>query len=318
MRILMLGAGSVGQIYGHFLQRGGAEVHVYVRSKYVAEAEAGYPLVKAGARPTTTFKPDGVVTDAEGVAAGKWDQLWLCVSSAGLQGSWLAPLVAAAPGATLVSLLAGLRDREALAALVPPERLVLGVITFSAWHSPLSADDPTPPGMAFWFPPLSPSTFQGGADRVDPIVQTLQAGGCPATRGDATSTTVRGSAFLMGVVAGMEVGGWSFAGLRDRARLALTAGAAREALAIGSASAGIKGGPMGQLMRPSVISLLTRLAPMVTPFDIERFLVVHFTKVGEQTLMAFDAWIDEGRARNLSVAKLEAMRAELKRVRGLQ
>src|SRR5690554_7703480 len=41
-RILMVGAGAVGQTYGYHLSRGGADVTFFVKEKYRAEAEAGF------------------------------------------------------------------------------------------------------------------------------------------------------------------------------------------------------------------------------------------------------------------------------------
>ena len=47
MKVLVVGAGAVGQVYGWHLKRGGVDLTFYVKEKYRAEVEAGltvYPL----------------------------------------------------------------------------------------------------------------------------------------------------------------------------------------------------------------------------------------------------------------------------------
>ena len=41
LRVLLVGAGAVGQVYGYHLQKGGAQVAFFVRPKHRAEAEGG-------------------------------------------------------------------------------------------------------------------------------------------------------------------------------------------------------------------------------------------------------------------------------------
>ena len=317
MRILVVGAGSVGQVYGHHLQQSGAHVSVFVRERYAAEAREGFWLYPGGRPPGARFVPDAVFTDLGAAASAGFDQLWLCVSSTAIRGPLLGAVAAALGAATLVALQPGLRDRELLAPLAPPERLVVGLIAFSAWHAPLPGGTPVPaPGQGVWFPPLSPSTFEG--PQAAAVVAALKAGGCPAAVGDATAGAARGSALLNPLVAAMECAGWSFSGLRQGRWAALAAGAGREALDIGTGHLGIPAGPARMALRPVVLRLATRVVPLVAPMDFERFLQVHFSKVGDQTLLALDTWIAAGRAGGRSVGELGALRDALRAARGLQ
>lgn len=318
MRVLLVGAGSVGQVYGWHLQRAGVEVHVYVREKYAEEARAGFVLYPPGTTTPTRFRPDNVVTSPADVAASRWDQVWLCVSSTALRGPLLGEIAAGMGDAVLVSLLPGLRDREILTPHVPPERLVIGLIAFSSWHAPLGAEALPEPGMAWWHPPMSPSLFEGPPAAVDAIVGALRKGGCPAARGAATATAARGSSFLVCMVAAMECAGWTFAGLREPRWVRLGGEAVGEAMTISCAHLGISKGPMGMLASPTVIRLATRVLPMVAPMDFEAFLRVHFTKVGGQTLLALDTWIVEGRKRSLPVTALTTLAGDVRRARGMQ
>lgn len=322
MRVLIVGAGSVGQVYGWHLQQGGVSVHVYVRPKYADEARAGFALYPPGTRTPTRFRPDGVHTSSADVAAAHrdqpWDQVWLCISSTGLRGEWLGDIVTATAGATVVSLLPGLRDRDLLTPLVPPERLAIGLITFSSWHAPLGAEPLPEPGMAWWHPPLTPSLFEGPAPAVTAIVAALKKGGCPAARGEATAMAARGSSFLLSVVAAMECAGWTFAGLRQDKWARLAVGAGQEALTISTAHLGIPPGPLKVFVTPTAIRVATRVVPLVAPMDFEAFLRAHFSKVGDQTQLALDLWIAEGTTRSLPVTALTTLAAELRRARGVQ
>ena len=44
MKVLVVGAGAVGQVYGHALARGGARVTFLVKPKHVEEARRGFVL----------------------------------------------------------------------------------------------------------------------------------------------------------------------------------------------------------------------------------------------------------------------------------
>lgn len=316
MRILMVGAGSVGQVYGWHLARGGAEVHVFVKPTYADEAREGFRLYPPKSATPDRFVPSGVVTSAAEVARTSWEQVWLAIPSDALRGPWLSELIGAIGDAVLVSLLPGLRDRGILTPLVPPERLVVGLITFSAWHAPLPGESLPDPGMAWWLPPLTPSLFEGPPGAVATIVKALRAGGCPAAKGKATEAAARGSSFLVPVVAAMECGGWTFAGLREDRWAKLAADAAKEALAVSCAHLAVSPGAAGLAMRPGIIRLATRVVPRLAPMDFEAFLHVHFAKVDAQTQLALDTWVEEGEGLQLPVARVRELARELRRKRG--
>ena len=316
MRVLMVGAGAVGQVYGWHLGMGGAEVHVLVKPAYADAARGGFVLYPPKTTTPTRWTPRGVLSRPAEVAAGTWDQVWLAIPSTALRGEWLPELVAHMGGATLVSLLPGLRDRDVLAALVPDERLVVGLIAFSAWHAPLGGEPLPEPGTAWWHPPLTPSVFEGPAAPVTALLAALRGGGCPAVKGAATEAAARGSSFLTPVVAAMECAGWTFSGLRGQRWCTLAASAAREALAVSCAHLDTPRGPAALAMTPAVVRLATRVVPLVAPMDFEAFLRVHFGKVGGQTQLALDTWVEEGDRRQLPVAHLRELATLLRRSRG--
>ncbi|MCB9777536.1 MAG: hypothetical protein H6742_03140 [Alphaproteobacteria bacterium] len=317
MRVLIVGAGAVGLVYARHLQADGHDVTFFVREKYLADVAKGFTLyaLNEGQQPVRLDGIPGIAT-LDAVRATDWDQVWLAIPTTGLYGDWLAPFMDAIGDALVVSFQPGLRVAELLGAHVPPERLAKGVIAFSSWPAPLPGSSRPEPGTAYWCPPLTPNLFEG--PHAAEIAAALKRGGLPAKVGDADAQTTRGSAILLTMVSAMECGGWTFAGLRSAPWARLSADAGKQALAISCKHAGISAGPVGLLPHPLVQGALTCLAPVVAPFDIEKFFEVHFTKVGAQTELALDGWIDAGRSLSLPTDKLVELRAALLQARGRQ
>lgn len=314
MKVLLIGAGSVGQVYGTYLERAGAEVSVFVREHHRASAEAGFALYRNGSGPPSWFRPAAVLSDWSEVRQGDFDQIWLCVSSTALRAGLLDDLQGATGDALLVALQPGLRDRALVSPLVPADRLVLGLIAFSAWHAPLRGEPDLPaPGQGYWFPPLTASLFEG--PRAEEVVALLVQAGCPARKGPAQVAAARGSAVLLSLVAGLEVEGWSPRGLRASGVSQAVAGAAREALVIGTDQLSVPPGPAAWLLRPWVVRIASRVLPHVAPVRFDRFLESHFTKVGKQTLLALEDWISAGARAGLSTHHLRTLRDRLVEVR---
>jgi ketopantoate reductase len=123
LRALVVGAGAVGQVYGHYLARGGADVTMFVRDKYRAEATAGYDLYHLRTRGVEAerFAGFAVATTMAEVAAAAPALVVVTVDATALDGPWLRELVAATGDATVLALQPGL-DAQAtyLAAGVRP------------------------------------------------------------------------------------------------------------------------------------------------------------------------------------------------------
>src|SRR5580704_2124199 len=117
MKILIVGAGAVGQVYGRFAQLGGAEVTYFVREKYAADTRRDLVFYLMNRRQASERKipvrmgGHGVLTRTEDVAERKWDVVLFCMSSTGLRGAWLEPMLKAIGSATLVTLQPGMNDR---------------------------------------------------------------------------------------------------------------------------------------------------------------------------------------------------------------
>ncbi len=339
-RVLLVGAGAVGQVYGRHLQLGGCEVAFLARPRYADDLRRGlvvYPVNAVRRRTPVAFRDFGVLTSADEVRAqGPWDEVWLCIASTALPRnpdptapSWLDELIAAMGDATLVSLQPGPKDRalilHRLAAVRGTDaadaeaRFVQGVIAFSSWQAPLPTERLPRPGMAYWFPPASPSPFRGSPERVDPLVDALTRGGCPAAvRPAAVAGASFASCLLMSIVAALELAGWSFAKLaRDRRLLRDTAAAARQAAtAVAPHARAPRPRAFDIVASSAVIRTLLTLAPRVVPFDIEAFFAWHFTKVGAQTIAHLDTYADFAAAQGRPAPAVVRLRDGLIAARG--
>lgn len=310
MRILIVGAGAVGQVYGWHLRAGGAQVAFFVRPKYVEELRGGfdvYPHIRTHAR----WDSPELYSTAEEAGQVKWDQVWLCVSSTALAGAWLEALCAAVAPAVVVCFTPGMKDGELLAEKVGKDRVIMGMIPFIAWQAPLPGETLDPPGIAWYLPPFSPTPLSGPDAPTRAAVAALKAGGLSAKQvANVAKTGAVGSGLLNPLMAHLELAGWSFA--RFRAEQAAPAvETVREAMAIAAAWHNTKPPALAGLVGPGLVRLATRLAVWVMPFNIEVYLKYHFTKVGDQTRQSIGTWIVEGRKRGLSVAALERVAASL-------
>lgn len=301
----MVGAGAVGQVYAHHLARGGAQVTFLVKPAHAAEVEGGLTLYPLNRRPRernvpVRFSDYRVLTDVADVARAPWDQVYLTISSTALRaGRWFEALAGAIGAATLVLLQPGPGDRAFALEHVPAERIVEGVITVISYRAPLPGETRFPaPGVAYWFGPLAASPLSGPADRLRPVLAALRAGGLPAKRHrDIGAASPYPTALLMPMLAALEQAGWAFRALREPGRLRLAAQAASEALAVMARHRGRAVPWLFRLInRPLAVKVALLVAPRIMPLDLETYLRVHFTKVGDQTRDFLRTYLALGRA----------------------
>jgi ketopantoate reductase len=311
-RVLLVGAGAVGQVFAKYLQAAGCEVAFLVKEAHAAEARAGFTLqaFRGLSRTPHPAPLEGVevLVSLEDVASRSWEQVWLCVSSTALRaGDWVQALAQATPGATWVTLQPAIEDRAWLLQHVPAERLVSGVIPFLSFAAPLRPGDVPASGTAYWFPPLARGLFSGPSGPLEAVTRTLRAGGYPAARHRDVARAVNvPSAVLTVFVAGLEAAGWRFGQLLERGHLARTHEAAREAVRIAAAHTGTRAGAPLLLLRRTLFRLLP-LGARLVPFDLEAYLRVHFTKVHAQTRLMLEEYVALGRRKGLPVAQLESL-----------
>lgn len=322
-KVLLVGAGAVGQVFGRHLQKGGAEVSFFVREKYAEEVRQGFWMAPWDRRDAllhpVRFEGFGVLSSLEEVRKSRWDQVYLCVSSTALRAGWLADLAQAIGDAVVVALQPGVHDRELLHQHIAPERLVMGTISFLSYHAPLSDESVRHPCTAYWFPPLSPTPFSSpSTENRRAVMDALKRGKLPvAAARDVVDSSAYISAMLMHLVAALECNGWSFRQLARSADLLTIRNATLEVF---HAFRGTYRPPaplwlFRLFLRPLCMRFALALAPKIVPFSIERFLAVHFEKVGDQTVMLLADSMQCAKDRGLDTPILSSLYERLRDLR---
>lgn len=308
IRALVIGAGAVGQVYGSHLARAGVQVAAFVKPGQADDAARGFTVHRHRlfrAPVTETFTPAEVITSPEEVEGSRWDLVFLCVPTSALEG--IEPVLRGVGGATVVAFQPGLHALARLEGIVPPAHLVTGTIAFLAYAAPLEGES-LAPGTAVFHPPLAATLLSGEAPRVDALVELLRRGGCPArAHPDAHVATTFSTSALMPQITALHAAGWSFDALLAGNWLTLAARAASEAMEVAAAETGEKPPLSRHLLRPLLLRLLVRLSPLLLPFDLERYLRAHFTKVNAQSRLLLEDYRASARRHGLDADALERL-----------
>jgi 2-dehydropantoate 2-reductase len=297
-RVLVVGAGAVGQVLALHLSRGGAELSFLVRPEHALEPEL--VLFKQAKRREVLRYQRRLVTFEE-VASSPWDQVWLTLPLTSLEETWMRELLSATSPATVVSFGPETGSR------VPVERRVVGGIPFMAWQTPLP-EETGERGIGFWVPPLAQVPLSGPHALVEPARSLLAAGGLAALEvSDTAKLEAPMTALLICLVAALENAGWAFEDFRGKWP-ETAARAAREAMRIDGAAQ-----PWPLAARAGGLRFVLWLGARVLPFNLERYLRFHFTKVGAQTRSLLERWLRDGRARSLPVEAIAELAEGLHR-----
>lgn len=311
-KILIIGAGAIGQVYGAHLAAGGADVGVYVRAKHVRAACEGYALHRLRrmrAPQTLTFHPSHVVTSLDAVRNEPWDILMLAVPSDRLDDELLEAVAPRGKLRRIVTLQPGFHGISKLTQHVPREKMITGTVGFIAYHAPLPGEA-LPKGVAFYLPPLVKSVFSGEGS--EEIVELLNRGGLPAKLSeDARHMMVTSTAVLTPHIAALEAANWSFKKLRSSDLLQLANRGTQEALRACEALDGVDTSIPRRILRPALVRVALRGGSMVFPFNLEAYLAAHYTKVRSQSLQLLSEYIELAHSNNEGRA-LEELRGRIR------
>ena len=290
MRVLVVGAGAIGQVFGLHFQQGGAEVSFLVRPKYADDARKGFVMYRQNGAPymPLRFQGFGVESDQDEAMKQDWDLVVLALSSVALRsGDWLDRLGQSMGSANLLSLVPEMDGTQYLASRFPEGRVAWGMLSVVSFQAPLEGQPMPEPGVAFWFPPLSPLGFSGPDAVVNAFLPVLKRGSMPAKRVESVEAEVAiAGPILDKIILSLECAGWKFDALRrDPELLGLAVQAIREAWVLADKVHGAKPPLPLRLLRPFMLRFALWLAPKILPFDLEKFFDFHYHKVGEQTLM---------------------------------
>ena len=315
--ILLVGAGAVGQVYAWHFFRAGHDVHFFLKEKHVAEAQRGFTLYDLNDDKKRTnpvlFTEFGCQSDWAAVAEKRWDQVWLCMSSAALAQTDLQPMAQAIGEATVVVLQPGPDDLRKVQAVVGEERAVAGMITFMSYHAPLSGETVPRPGIAFWIPPLTPMAVDGERVRAEAVIATLNGAKVRAAlRPGFHTRSVHSTGFFMAFLAALELGDWRFRTLgKNKVLLQTLKSAQREIHAAVAGHYGVKAPCALQALPVGLVPGALRLARNVTPVDLEVFFEAHFSKVRAQTVALLTLYAGQAEAQGLKHEAIDSLLAGL-------
>ncbi len=305
----------MGKVYGRHLALGGAQISFWVKEKYAESARQGfhfYVLNETTKRDEAqALKDYSVLTEVNEVKSKTWDYVILCMASNALRGPWLDELIGAIGNASLVSLQPGLNDRDYLLTKVSRDRLIEGTIPIISYETPMPGEQRTIPGTAYWIPPGGYAAFSGSSERVLPLLEVFQRGKFKVKRvKDTKHENVAAAPVLTLFIAALEACDWSFQKLYQSPLFAEASQAMQEAVAANALKAGVKK-PSTWHLRPALFKSILSAAPFIVPFNLETYLKVHFTKVGEQMHQSLRDYVEFAKAKNLPSQHLSSFSAKL-------
>jgi 2-dehydropantoate 2-reductase len=307
-------------VFGLYLQKAGVELGYYARPASAAKLRqalilGGLPLFQ------TTSKRKGdpiaqqlgnyrVMTDVAACQRFGPDQIWFTTPSTVYYTEWFRQFLREVPSKRVVCFAPEGRRAEFLPEGIDGDRLVCGGITFMAWQGDLGGGGGRPNAVNYWLPPTLNIPLMGAQEACREVKGVLREAGFRATakkeRFRRTQAAVTG--VMQTYVAGLELAGWSLRAYRVSPWLVRAARGAREAVASQLARNGILTRAfLGAMLSSVSLRCITRLLPLLFPFDIEQYLQFHYLKTRDQTLALLELFAEDGQKRGLAVENIRAL-----------
>ena len=305
MKVLIIGAGAVGKVYGHHLAKGGAEVTFYIKEKYAAELDKGFDLYQhrlfgkllSGRTRHHHFSQFSYISDTTSLSQNSYDYILNTVSSTALRSGWWEAFVDASGDAYIVSLQPALDDAEFILKALPKERFIKGLIQFFSYQSPLPGSN-EPKGVHYLLPPVA-GFFDNESGSASDLTEALKRGGFNAQHKQGLNFYSSSlSSISIPLTAALEASDWSISRLLGGANLRLGLDASREAnhaIALALDRKPIS----SRLLQQWLVRILLRIVSFVSPFDVEAYLKFHFSKVGDQTRLMLEQFIAHAKDQDL-------------------
>lgn len=312
MKILIVGAGAVGLVYGHHFANAGHQVTFMVKEKYQAqlnqEKETGVVLYHLNSdkkllKPQhfKNFETINHWDDAQG-----FDLVALAISSNALRQLPLDQIAQTLAGTDtdLLMLQPSATDFEHLSQIIIKEKIFQGMISLISYQTDDVNQNIKPAGTAYYLPPMpmpiSAST-ESQQTRLKNIVSLFKNSAIPAKAvKSAIDDSKIPSAFLMTFLCALEAANWEFKRLGQSADLLQKLSAAQQSLLPqqiakkGSANS-LKRSSLTLLfkvlLRPGLYKLLLKMAPRFVPLPLEAYLKKHFMKVRPQTVIYMQEYV---------------------------
>jgi hypothetical protein len=324
MKVLIVGCGAVGQVFGLGLQMAGIELAYYARPRSAARlkqalADGGLSLFQIShrhrrepiAHRLERFK---VVTDVAESRLFKPDQIWFTTPSPVYYSEWFREFLRQVPSELVVCFAPEGGRSEFLSDIKMEERLVFGGIMFIAWQGDLQEAGGSPDGVNYWLPPLIEIPLIGAEKACQEVANLLKKGGfrVGVKKDDFHQIQASVTGLLTVFVAGLELSGWSFSAFRRSPWRKCAARASREVILSQLSEAGIfTKMVLGISLLSTGFFLATFILPLLFPFDLEEYLKFHYLKTREQTITLLDVFARDGARRGLAVGMIRILHQEL-------
>ena len=193
-------------------------------------------------------------------------------------------------------------------------RFVFGGITLIAWQGDLEGGGRRPEGVNYWLPPFTAIPLMGEQAACSEVCRSPGAGraaGCGQGPGVSNDAGCHDGAALHAHrrAGARRVVLQEITAQRLEGRAAL---AAREAITSQLAEPAFITRALLQIgLTSGLISLATLMLPLLTPFDLERYLKSHYSKTREQTLDLLELFVKDGIKRGLPVDAIQDLLAGL-------
>lgn len=317
MKVLIVGCGAVGQVFGLSLQKASVELGLYDRPATIdklkqALARGGIPLFQIShvhRRDPIAHRLGNyqVVADVAECQRFKPDQIWFTTPSPLYYSEWFQEFLQKVPSERVVCFV----PEGARSQFFPEggkDRLVFGGTTFMAWQGDLEGGGGRAEGVNFWLPPLG-IPLVGTEKACREVAQLLKKAGFRVTVGKQDSHMQASvTAVMTSFVAGLELSGWSFRAFRKSPWLRHAASASREAVLSQLPRAGtLKRALLGVPVLSMGFFLATFFLPILFPFNLEKYLKFHYLKTRDQTLTLLDVFVRDGKGRELPVENIQIL-----------
>ena len=169
-------------------------------------------------------------------------------------------------------------------------------------------------GVNFWLPPFAAIPLMGNPGGCHEVAGLLKQAGLRAAVKDVGFQGMQAAttALLTALVAGLELAGWSFEAYRQSPWLKHAAHGAREAIGGQMPKQGFVTRAMLRTGLSSfALALATYILPALTPFDLERYLKLHYSKTRGQTLALLALFAGDGIRDGLPVEDIQRLLAGL-------
>lgn len=250
MKVLIVGCGAVGQVFGLYLQKAGVELGLYDRPATVdrlkqALEHGGMPLFeiprsrgrKPIARRLENFQ---VIMDVAESQRFNPDQIWFCTPSPVYYTEWFREFLQNVPSKRVVCFAPEGGRSEFIPQSGGGDRLVFGGIIFMAWQGDLDGGGGRPEGVNFFLPPILGIPLVGTEKACGEVGQLLKKAGLRVgmqKQGSPLQAAV--TAVMTAFMAGLELSGWSLRAFRKSPWLKRAANGSREAVLSQLTGAGI-------------------------------------------------------------------------------